>query len=77
MKIELEITEELGKSLKEIADGAKVEVEDMVKMALSSYVAAQIPKPKSGLFGLSLRDIAAAVIQFGRTLEQFSRQKGS
>ncbi len=74
MRIELEITEELGKSLKDIADRAKVEVEDVVKMALSSYVTAQLPRPKEGLFGLSFRDIAAAVIQFGRTLEQFSRK---
>jgi hypothetical protein len=49
----------------------------VVKMALSNYVTTQLPRPKEGLFGLSLRDIAAAVIQFGRTLEQFSRQKGS
>ena len=76
MRIELEITEDLGKGLKDIADRAKVEVEDVVKMALSNYVTTQLPN-KEGLFGLSLRDIAAAVIQFGRTLEQFSRQKGS
>lgn len=76
MRIELEITEELGKGLKDIADRAKVEVEDVVKMGLSNYVTDQLPKPKEGLFGLSFRDIAAAAIQFGRTLEQFSR-KGS
>ncbi|GAI92340.1 unnamed protein product, partial [marine sediment metagenome] len=35
MKVELEITEEMGKSLKEIADGAKVELDDIIKFALS------------------------------------------
>lgn len=75
MKIELGITEELGKSLKEIAAGAKLELDDVIRLALSNYVTSQSPKPKPGLFGLSLPTIAVMLAKLGRFVQEASQQK--
>ena len=66
MKLELEITEELAGGLTHIAEEWMVTIEDVAKLALSSYVGGHLKRQKKPF---SLDTIAQLAIQIGNILK--------
>lgn len=69
MKLELELTEELGEELRKIAGNRRVFVEDVAIWVLSSYIAKQ---KDSSINLLQILNIVQAVTQ--KALETLSQQ---